>query len=1089
MTIRVAIRHHTDYRFDRPVTLGPHVLRMKPAPHTRTRIESYSLTIEPAGHFINWQQDAYSNHLARVVFHDPTRRLTVDVEVIAELVAINPFDFFLEESATQSPFEYAPEVAADLAPYLVISDNGPRLRAWLDEVSLEPLPTNDFLVALNQRLERDIDYVVRLEPGVQTCEETLTLARGSCRDSAWLLVQIARHLGLASRFVSGYLVQLTEDIKALDGPSGPSADFSDLHAWAEIYLPGAGWVGLDPTSGLFASEGHIPLAATPHFSHAAAIEGMTSVCEVEFEYSNTVARVHEDPRVTKPYTEGQWQRIDAVGRQVDADLSSKDVRLTMGGEPTFVSSDDFESPEWTIAADGPGKRHAAEVLLEKLHGHYAPGGLVHHGIGKWYPGEELPRWALSIFWRKDGEALWDNAALLANLAQPTAPLLRGIDQIFASNLAKRLAVDVQYVQSAFEDTYYYLWKEGTLPVNVEPTDARLASPAERARLRRLFEGGLQRPAGCVLPLARGLGGGWRSGPWPLRRSHLYLTPGDSPLGLRLPVQSLPAAADQARETPPVVDHFAQPQPLMPRHWYRQAPTLRETPPAAKRAPVVEDSLVRTALCTEVRDGRLHIFLPPLTTLADYVELIHAIEASAAELQQPVVIEGYEPPRDTRLSLLQITPDPGVIEVNVHPASSWHELVELSTTLYDQARQSRLATEKFMLDGRHTGTGGGNHVTLGGTTPADSPLLRRPHLLGSLVRYWQNHPSLSYLFSGLFIGPTSQAPRVDEARDDRLHELATALGQLPMSNDDVAPWLVDRVMRNQLIDLTGNTHRSEFCIDKLYSPDHGGGRRGLLEFRAFEMPPHARMSLTQMLLLRALVASFWDQPYQHKLIHWGTQLHDRFMLPWFVWNDFREVIDELAGRGYPFEAAWYEPFFEFRFPRFGSIAYRGMELSLRTALEPWHVLGEENSANGTARYVDSSVERLQVEVTGFVPERYGVACNGQPMPLQPTGVRGNYIGGVRFKAWAPPSAMHPTVGSHNPLTFDVVDIANGRAIAGCRYHVAHPGGRSYDTYPVNAREAESRRLARFERQGHSQGGFPWRAPEVPTDMPFTLDLRR
>ncbi len=1085
MSIRVAIRHHTDYRFDRPVALGPHVLRMKPAPHTRTRIESYSMTIQPDGHFINWQQDAYANHLARVVFPEPSARLTVDVEVIVEMVAINPFDFFLEESAMTCPFDYAPALVDDLAPYRVVSDNGPLLQAWLSGVPRETMPTIDFLVALNQRLEQDIDYIVRLEPGVQSCEETLASGRGSCRDSAWLLVQIARHVGLASRFVSGYLVQLTEDIKALDGPSGPSADFSDLHAWAEVYLPGAGWVGLDPTSGLFAAEGHIPLAATPHFSHAAAVEGATERCEVELEYSNSVVRVHEDPRVTKPYSEAQWQCIDAIGRQVDADLAAKDVRLTMGGEPTFVSVDDFESPQWTTAADGPGKRHAAEVLLERLHGHYAPGGLVHHGIGKWYPGEELPRWALGIFWRKDGEPLWAKPELLANLARADAPLAAAIDQIFAARLAARLGLKPKYVQTAFEDSYYYLWKEGTLPLNIEPTDARLASPVERARLRRLFEGALHRPAGYVLPLARGIAGGWRSGSWPLRRGHLFLIPGDSPLGLRLPVQSLPAAADPGREEAPVSDPFAPPQPLMPRHWYRQAPTLRSAPPARK-PPVVDDSLVRTALCTEVRDGRLHLFLPPLVNLADYVELIHAIEATAEELRQPVVIEGYEPPRDARLSMLQITPDPGVIEVNVQPCHSWPELVELSTSLYEHARQSRLATEKFMLDGRHTGTGGGNHVTLGGTTPADSPLLRRPHLLGSLLRFWQNHPSLSYLFSGLFIGPTSQAPRVDEARDDRLHELATALAQLPRGDAQVAPWLVDRVMRNQLIDLTGNTHRAEFCIDKLYSPDHSGGRRGLLEFRAFEMPPHARMSLTQMLLLRALVASFWDRPYEHPLIHWGTQLHDRFMLPWFVWNDFREVIDELATRGYGFDAAWYEPFFEFRFPSFGQIAYRGIELNLRTALEPWHVLGEEN---GTARYVDSSVERLQVEVTGFVPERYGIACNGRAVPLQPTGVRGNYVGGVRFKAWDPPSAMHPTIRSHNPLTFDLVDIANGRALAGCRYHVAHPGGRSYDTYPVNAREAEARRLARFERQGHTQGQVEWRKAEIAVDMPFTLDLRR
>ncbi len=1090
MSIRVAVRHSTEYRFDRLVGLSPHVLRVRPAPHSRTRISAYSLNVEPSDHFINWVQDPYNNYLARLVFPERARHLKIDVEVIAEMVSINPFDFFLEDEAETFPFTYEQEIAEDLAPYLEVEESSAALDAWLAEVPREEMRTIDFLVALNQRLERDINYIVRLEPGVQTCEETLKLGRGSCRDSAWLLAQILRRLGLASRFVSGYLVQLVEDVKALDGPSGPSADFSDLHAWTEVYLPGAGWVGMDPTSGLFAAEGHIPLAATPHYTHAAAVEGATEPCEVEFSYSNTVTRIHEDPRVTKPYTEEQWQRIHALGEDVDARLAARDVRLTMGGEPTFVSIDDFESPEWTIAADGPGKRAAAEVLLGRLKQHYAPGGLVHHGIGKWYPGEPLPRWALSIFWRRDGEPLWADPALLANLARAAAPPAGDVDQRFAQALATRLGLPAQRVKTAFEDTYYYLWKEGTLPVNIDPRDHKLADKLERERLRRLFDGALYQPAGYVLPLARALQGGWASGEWPLRRGQVYLIPGDSPLGLRLPTQSLPAVGDAAREEPPVADPFAPSQPLLPRHWFLHAP---QQPRAIDRsqAPrgLPQDGLVRTALCTEIRDGRLYVFLPPLTHLEDYVELVHAIEATAAELGQPVVIEGYEPPRDDRLRLLQITPDPGVVEVNVHPAHNWQELVETTETLYEEARQSRLATEKFMLDGRHTGTGGGNHVTLGGPTPADSPMLRRPELLKSLITYWQNHPALSYLFSGLFLGPTSQAPRVDEARDDRLQELETALAQIPPGENAVQPWLIDRILRNQLIDLTGNTHRAEFCIDKLYSPDHSGGRRGLVEFRAFEMPPHARMSLTQMLLMRSLVARFWDQPYERRLVRWGTELHDRFMLPWFVWNDFGDVIDDLNRAGFPLEHDWYAPFFEFRFPRFGSIAHDGIELTLRTALEPWHVLGEETTASGTSRYVDSSLERLQVEVTGFVPDRYMVTCNGYPVPLQPTGVRGNFVGGVRFKAWDPPSGMHPTIAAHNPLTFDLIDRWNERALGGCRYHVAHPGGLSYETYPVNAREAEARRLARFETIGHTQGGYAVRNAPPSPDMPFTLDLRR
>jgi uncharacterized protein (DUF2126 family)/transglutaminase-like putative cysteine protease len=1122
------------------------VVRLRPAPHARTRILSYSLRTRPDDHFINWQQDPQSNFLARLVFPDRTKLFEVEVDLVAEMSVLNPFDFFLEPEAEHFPFKYDRSLDHELAPFLLKSPPTPLFANYLGNLRREFLNghsqeksrngdshprTIDFLVGINQKLWRDIRYLIRMEPGVQTPEETLKLGNGSCRDSAWLLCQLLRHLGLAARFVSGYLIQLTADVKSLDGPSGPQNDFTDLHAWCEVYLPGAGWIGLDPTSGLLAGEGHIPLAATPDPQSAAPITGLVDECKCDFQYEMRVNRIYESARVTKPYTEGQWAEIQRLGHLVDEKLKANDCRLTMGGEPTFISVDDMDGAEWNTTALGSHKRQLADDLLKRLRDRFAPGALLHHGQGKWYPGESLPRWAFGCYWRKDGQPIWDNQSLFADQKRNYG-FAEKQAEAFVYALAHRLGCGNKWILPGFEDAFYYLWKERRLPVNVDPLKSNLTNEEDRARLAKVFEQGLEKVIGYMLPLQRQWspsGPFWFSGPWFFRSERCYLVPGDSPMGFRLPLDSLPWAAPGDQPWMLEQDSFDERPPLQPRPekdlqkhfpagWMqgrsarsgpfagdaqqirRQRLPLQELAPELFRAPVRGESaawLVRTALCVEPRQGKLHIFMPPVRTLEDYLDCVAAVEDTAELLDTPVVIEGYTPPFDPRLNVLKVTPDPGVIEVNMHPTGSWDEMAHQTEALYEEARLARLATEKFMLDGRHTGTGGGNHIVLGGPTPQDSPLLRRPDLLRSLVSYWQNHPSLSFLFSSLFIGPTSQSPRVDEARNDSLYELDVAFRELDRQTGTRAkgarsytpPWLVDRLFRNLLIDATGNTHRAEFCIDKLYSPDSASGRLGLLEMRAFEMPPHARMSLAQQLLLRSLIARFWEKPYTNRLARWGTDIHDRWMLPHFVWSDFEDVLEDLRTHGYPIQSEWFTPHFEFRFPHLGDLETKNIYLELRQALEPWHVLGEEAAAGGATRYVDSSVERLQIKLRGLVDRRHVVSVDGTAIPLHPTGANGEYVAGVRYRAWQPASCLHPTIGIHTPLVFDMVDTWNNRSIGGCTYHVTHPGGRNYSTFPVNAYEAESRRLARFFRIGHTPGNVQPRHLPENNDFPFTLDLRR
>jgi uncharacterized protein (DUF2126 family) len=1135
MAIHIALNHRTHYHYERPISLGPQVVRLRPAPHCRTRILSYSLSITPKNHFINWQQDPQSNFLARLVFPERTKELLIEVDLVAEMAVYNPFDFFLEPAAEEFPFEYDESLDHELEPFRRCCDLKPHFQKYFEGARRDLLkaPTSgtgcklrtiDFLVELNRMVWRDIRYIIRLEPGVQEPEETLIKSTGSCRDSAWLLCQLLRRFGLSARFVSGYLIQLTPDVKSLDGPSGTERDFTDLHAWCEVYLPGGGWIGLDPTSGLLAGEGHIPLAATPDPQGAAPVTGMVEECKSEFSFSMKVGRIYESPRVTKPYSDEQWAEIERLGNELDEELRQSDCRLSMGGEPTFVSIDDMEGAEWNTIALGPTKRRLADNLLKRLKGKFTSGALLHYGQGKWYPGESLPRWAFGCYWRKDGEPIWVNEQLFADESRNYGFEEKRAEE-FVYALATRLGCGGKWILPAYEDSWYYLWRERRLPTNVDPFKSNLRNEEDRVRLAKIFEQGLEKVIGYVLPLQRQAGSpelAWVSGPWFFRPERCYLIPGDSPIGFRLPLDSLPHVQKSdypyLHEQDPLEERVPLPprsekdlQKYFPKEWLapaagssmdrglgrlaqglrRQRLPLQELSPELFRAPTRGESaswIVRTALCVEPRNGRLHVFMPPARTLEDYLSVAEAVEDTAELLDTPVILEGYTPPFDPRLRVMKVTPDPGVIEVNIAPAQSWKEMVNTTEGLYEEARQSRLGTEKFMLDGRHTGTGGGNHIVIGGLTPADSPLLRRPDLLRSLLAYWQNHPSLSFLFSGLFIGPTSQSPRIDEARNDSLYELDIAFRKVP-APPDCPPWLVDRLFRNLLIDSTGNTHRAEFCIDKLYSPESSSGRLGLLEMRAFEMPPHARMSLAQQLLLRTLIARFWNEPYTQRLVHWGTDIHDRWMLPHFVWNDFTDVAEDLRNHGYAMKQEWFGPHFEFRFPHVGDVDSRNVHLELRQALEPWHVLGEEAGAGGTVRYVDSSVERMEVKVRGVIDSRHVVTVSGVTLPLHPTGTNGEYVAGVRYRAWQPSSCLHPTIGTHTPLAFDIVDTWNHHSIGGCTYFPAHPGGRNYDTFPVNAYEAESRRLSRFFRQGHTPGRLKPRMAEPNPSFPFTLDLRR
>lgn len=1090
--MRVLLRHHTTYRYADPALLGPHVVRLRPAVHGRARVLNYDLAVEPKAE-LRWQHDPWGNRIARLTFGAgaPISALELKVELGLEIRPVNPFDFFVDDRCRELPFVYPDGLDRELEPFLAAAHPkpGPRLSRFL-EGSKPTEYITDHVVAVNARVAKETHYVIRNEPGLQTSEQTLELASGSCRDSAVLLCDIFRAQGLAARFVSGYLVQLADEGNIPGVAKGVLKDVVDLHAWCEIYVPGAGWIGLDGTSGLLTGEGHIPLASSARPELAAPVDGTSSTAATGFDVTMEVIRLGHEPRPRHPYTDEEWSALVAAGHAVDARLDERGLRLTMGGEPTWTSREHTAEPEWNEGAMGPTKWKQGLVLVRELRKRLAPeGSLVMSRMGKLYPGESLPRWNLDLVWRSDGRALWRDQALM-DLGETKAKPARIDDSArFVDALAKRLGLDGNSTLTAYEDPWVAIVKEMNFPADIDPMKAGLADPEERQTLARALTRGLANGVGHALPLARGTAG-WQTSQWSFRRKHLFLLWGDSPMGYRLPLESVGGKAPPFFERDPTFADGAPLPEFQPRAWDGKGNLYGDTPHEDPARELLPGETVRTALCVEPREGVLHVFLPPTHTPETFVELLSAIEDVAAMLKRPVRVEGYGPPSDPRIERCVVTPDPGVLEVNLPPRMRWGDYVELMDTVHDAANHSGLTAEKYQVDGREIGSGGGHHITLGGPSVMESPFIQRPELVAGFLRYLQNHPSLSYLFTGLFVGPTSQAPRVDEARHSSLYELELAMQAAEAGAGTVQPpWRSDRLFRNLLADVSGNTHRTEVSIDKLYDPYSPAGRQGLIEMRAFEMPPHERMASAQMLLARAIVARLASEPYQRPLIRWGSELHDRFLLPHYLWADFKDVARDLRDHGLPLQDAWYRPFLDYRLPLYGRLAVDNVVLEVRAAFEPWSVLPEAPTPTGTSRYVDSSVERLEVHVEGLIEGRHAIGVNGFALPLRETGTVGERVAGVRYRAWQAPHCLQPDIGLHHPIRVDLIDTWARRSLGAATHHVWHPEGRGYKEPPLTAVEAAARRASRFTIDGHAQYPVALTPTEPHPETPFTLDLRR
>ena len=1033
MSTRIALTHRIDLQFNQQVQVSTHWLRLRPAPHTKAMIEAYSLKIEAEPNFLNWVRDPYENYLARLDLPEPVSRLGLVVELIAELSPVNPFNFLVEPYAVKFPFEYPKQLARELAPYLRVGDVGPRLAAWLAEFKLMPGYIMERLGELNLKLcqafpeRRDTGLSLELD-----LEAMLDIGRASAGDLAWLLTLSLRSLGLAARFTSGYMVMLAQ-------PEG-GLEIAKLHAWAEVYLPGAGWVGMDPAAGIFTAEGHIPLASAPEPLRTSPMVGTFEACEETQTESIGLRRLAPQP-INWPYADSNWADIRALSGKIDAALKSQSINLSLGLDISFVSRHHSSEPEWTTAALGQNKRLVAVELLDRLRNCIAPGGVLHLGQCDWYAGESLPRWRLGCFFRLDDVPIWRNQKLLG-FQQTSVPISSSDAKRFSELLASELGVAASFVHPAHEDGLHQLWMNRSI-FDYKPAVEDLHEPTRRKALAELLSQDKGEPVGFVLPLRwDGAKSRWSSGNWTFRRNGLYLTPGDFSIGYRLPLESLPTGELGAVEADPERCQFEE-RPVLAEvsgelsaRFAAFAAELAADPEAADVEGCYSARPPRTAVCVQVRQGRLFVFLPPMTHLEHYLDLVAALESTATKTGIPVMLEGYEPPEDYRLGRLLAQPEPGMLKLSLPEVQGFEQQHQLVLAAYREAEQCGLRGERILTDGKREPPGGRAEIRLGGITPAQSPFLQRPELLRSLIVYWQRHPCLSYLFTDRSIGPGGSAPRPDEGRDDALYELATALQRFPAGATSM-PWLPDRLLRHLLADAAGDMKRAEIRIDRLYPPERSSARLGRIALRSFETPPHARLAGLQSLLVMGILAHLAQTPQAGDLIDWGSSLHDRFMLPRILWNDLKTVLCELDASGYPFQLEWFKPFLDLRFPLLGQIQTGDIGLHLRHAHEPWPVLAEETTASGVSRFVDSANARVEVTCTGLTPSRYALVCNGHRTPLQESGVAGELVCGVRFKAFNPPSTLHPTKLPVNSLVFDLVDTWTGKVVLGCTYIPPRP----------------------------------------------------